>query len=586
MEKVKFRIFKTLCFALKTHPKYIFVSIFSILVVVGTTIFASISLSLIIDALTTKAYSEALRLALNVTGASILLLFLNFLANNLKMAELNILVRKVNLAFSLKMTKVSFANLETAKFQELKEKVDYVIRNQSSITVIVYNLLDFIYNIVVIISLFAVIITFEPILLAIIGVGALISIGLTMLMYKVQAKMFAEIIPINRYFSYYFSLLLDSRYAKDFRLYPIGDYVVDQFDIFLRKSGTVFVKTMARTGYVNGAINLFQVLEMSLIYIVVAVSTIVNNLAAASFSLLVASATTVMSSFERLTASTIQLFRYSTYLNDVLLLWKAPEETNFGSQVLEGIETLEFKNVCFTYPNTTNEILHNISFKISNQEKISLVGLNGAGKTTIIKLICRFYEPNSGQILINGIDIRDYDIKSYRNAMSTVFQDYRLFYYSIGENIISNQEFDEAKVNECLEEVEMTKVVSNLKSGINTNLDKKFFADSTDLSGGEKQKLAIARSLYRNSSLVILDEPTSALDPKSEAEIYENFNNLVRGKMTIYVSHRMSSSKFCDKILVINDGKVEAFKSHKELILEKDSLYYKLFMLQANNYEL
>ena len=242
-----------------------------------------------------------------------------------------------------------------------------------------------------------------------------------------------------------------------------------------------------------------------------------------------------------------------------------------------------FKNVSFKYPASEANVLNDISFEIHRGEKISIVGLNGAGKTTIIKLLCGFYTANEGQILINDRPIDAYKKKDLQKNISAVFQDYHLFNFTIGENISSDPTYDKAKVEKIISDLNLTERVAKAKDGVDSlvgvgNLEGERF------SGGERQKIAIGRALYKDADLVILDEPTSALDPESEAEIYENFAKLVHDKTSIFISHRMSSSVFCDKILLLNNSRVEAFDSHKNLMKNTDSLYYKLFTTQQENY--
>ena len=258
------------------------------------------------------------------------------------------------------------------------------------------------------------------------------------------------------------------------------------------------------------------------------------------------------------------------------------------------IETVEFRDVTFTYPKAEKPILKNITFEIHKGEKISIVGLNGAGKSTLVKLICRMYKADSGQILVNGKNIYDYDYNSYMKAISAVFQDYKLFNFSIEENIScqgDNFEGTDAvkkteKVSRLIEEVGMKEKVDSLPLGVKSRFGKDYDEDGIEMSGGQGQKIAIARALYKPASMVILDEPASALDPIAEAEIYEKFNSLVEDKTAIYISHRMSSSVFCDKILIIDGGTVSDFDTHANLMKNTDSLYYKLFMAQAENYKL
>lgn len=259
------------------------------------------------------------------------------------------------------------------------------------------------------------------------------------------------------------------------------------------------------------------------------------------------------------------------------------EEEDRKKESLETIEVIEFKDLSFKYPNLEDFVLKNINFKIHRGEKISIVGLNGAGKTTIIKLLCGFYPPTKGKITINGKDLQDYKKKDLQKNISAVFQDYHLFNFSIGENIGSTKDFNREKVKKIVEDLNLEKREEHSPEGIDSIISTGYLKGEK-FYGGEEQKIAIGRALYKNADLAILDEPTSALDPESEAEIYENFSQLVEDKTSIFISHQMSSSVFCDKILLLNNAEIEVFDSHVNLMKNKESLYYKLFTTQQENY--
>ena len=221
------------------------------------------------------------------------------------------------------------------------------------------------------------------------------------------------------------------------------------------------------------------------------------------------------------------------------------------------------------------QAIKGISFEVNQGEVIALIGANGAGKTTLIKLLCRLYEPTSGYITLNGIDIRKYSYKEYTQAFSVVFQDFHLFSLPLDENIAAGTEIDEAALQSSLAKVGLTECVQRLPQGTHTRLYNNNGA-GVDLSGGEAQRTAIARALYKDAPFVILDEPTAALDPIAEAEIYEQFSQMISGKTAVYISHRMSSCKFCDRIVVLDHGRIIERGSHEKLIAEKGT-YYQLY---------
>lgn len=246
---------------------------------------------------------------------------------------------------------------------------------------------------------------------------------------------------------------------------------------------------------------------------------------------------------------------------------------------------VEFKNVSFKYPNTDRYILKNISVKINAGEHISIVGQNGAGKTTFIKLLCHLYDNYDGEILVNGKDAREYNFVDYMKMLSVVFQDFRLFAFTIKENVTI---FDEQDID--LEEIYkisgIYKWIESLDAKDQTYIYKMFVENGIEPSGGESQKLAIARALYKNSPIVILDEPTAALDPISEYEVYMNFDKLVENKTAVYISHRLSSCRFCDRIIVFNDGQLIEEGTHEELYGLENGFYANMYRTQAKQYNL
>lgn len=244
-----------------------------------------------------------------------------------------------------------------------------------------------------------------------------------------------------------------------------------------------------------------------------------------------------------------------------------------------------FENVSFTYPYQNEPSLKNINLKIRDKERLSIVGENGSGKTTLVKLLLRLYEPTDGRILLNGIDVKEIDYKEYLKLFSTVFQDFKIFAFKILDNVTSleNKAADLTGVHNSLEKVGLSSKINALDKGVETYLFKIYEEDGIELSGGEAQKLAIARALYKDAPVVILDEPTAALDPKAEYDIYTKFLSLVDSKTAVFISHRLSSTKFCDRIVVLREGKIVETGSHSEL-LSQNGYYAELFHMQANFY--
>lgn len=252
----------------------------------------------------------------------------------------------------------------------------------------------------------------------------------------------------------------------------------------------------------------------------------------------------------------------------------------------KGNITIKFDNVSFKYPKSDKYALRNFSCEIKPNEKIAVVGLNGAGKSTFIKLLIRLYRPSEGTIYLNGIDINEFKRRDYYNLFSTVFQEIMMFAFTVKENITMQkiEETDEARLERVVEQSGMKEKVSSLKYGLDTNMLKNIDEEGIDLSGGEKQKLALARSLYKDGNILILDEPTSALDALAEENIYRQFNDFAENKTAIYISHRLASTKFCDRVYLFEEGECKGTGTHDEL-LKTNSLYKKLFNAQAKYYQ-
>jgi len=245
---------------------------------------------------------------------------------------------------------------------------------------------------------------------------------------------------------------------------------------------------------------------------------------------------------------------------------------------------VEFRDVSFRYPNTESYALRHVNLKFKVGEKLAVVGMNGSGKTTFIKLMCRLYDPTEGEILLNGVNIKKYDYDEYMSIFSVLFQDFSLFSFSLGQNVAAASEYDPDRARQCLVKAGFGERLESMPKGLDTCLYKDYDKDGVEISGGEAQKIAIARALYKDAPFIILDEPTAALDPVSEYEVYSKFNQIAGEKTAIYISHRLASCRFCDKIAVFHQGQIVQVGSHGELLAREDGKYYELWHAQAQYY--
>lgn len=279
---------------------------------------------------------------------------------------------------------------------------------------------------------------------------------------------------------------------------------------------------------------------------------------------------------------------YCAHLKKMYDYLDIPNHMYQGSLTVEKREDneyyIEFRNVSFKYPRTENYVLRNVNLKFKIGEKLAVVGMNGSGKTTFIKLLCRLYDPTEGEILLNNVDIRKYDYKEYMSIFSVVFQDFKLFSFGLGQNVSASFHYNEELAKKCLEKAGFYGRLQSMKKGLETSIYKDLDEEGVEISGGEAQKIALARALYKNAPFIILDEPTAALDPIAEYEVYSKFNEIVQDKTAIYISHRLSSCRFCDVIAVFDGGQIVQRGVHDRLLQDTHGKYYELWNAQAQYY--
>ena len=587
----KLKMFFSLAFHIS--PSYIVFLIISTLVNSGQILINVILPKFLIDELIgDKNPTRLIYLGLSIVAAN---LFFALLSNTTKriMDVKNIYVRdKMSQAMANKIMNVEYSYLENPYYLDLKERAVFALNSQSSMERLINNVALFLKSFVTVAGLAALMITLSWILVVLLVLVVIVSIFIYKFFMNYQMNFFQEIIPVNRKYGYYVGIGFNDKPQKDIRLFGMNKMLTDRVTMYNEEINTWFSAYYKKQGFFLGLYGVMNDLQAALAYGYVALRVLTNTfgprIGLGSFTMYVNAAINFSRSTTELGNSLIDIVQTLGYLDPFMEFMSLPNEGKAGGNVIfnGNIDSIEFRNVCFSYPNSEKEVLHNISFHIQKGEKISIVGLNGAGKTTLVKLICRLYQPTFGEILINGHSIFDYDYESYMKQIAAVFQDYKLFAFSIEENITCNEINSDDKTMEIIKEVGLEDKINNLPNGLSSMFGKSYDENGIEMSGGESQKVAIARALYKEASLIILDEPTSALDPLAEADIYENFNSLVGNKTAIYISHRMSSSIFCDKILIIDDGKVSDYDSHTNLLDKKDSLYAKLFNSQAMNYKI
>lgn len=394
----------------------------------------------------------------------------------------------------------------------------------------------------------------------------------------------------GRIYWFFYHLINNYSMGKDIRIFKMSD-MIRRKGMEARKdiesAQKQAIKDCIKVGaWALLAQNLFTVA----VYVYVGIKAIYGMITIGQVTKYISAITLLQSQISVLFSLLININTQNLYLESYSELMAVKNQKYDGTlpveKRLDNEYELEFRNVSFHYPNNDKMVLKNVSFRLKTGRKLAIVGANGAGKTTFIKLLCRLYDPTEGEILLNGIDIRKYNYDEYIRLFSVVFQDYKIFSFSVAENVAAGPEYDRERVIKSLQEAGIYERVQEMKSGI----DSKLLKDQQDgdeegieISGGEKQKIALARALYRDAPMVILDEPTSALDPIAEQDIYTRFNEMVADKTAVFISHRMSSCRFCDEIAVFDGGRIVQNGTHDALVAE-EGVYRRMWEAQAQYY--
>ncbi|MBO4534176.1 MAG: ABC transporter ATP-binding protein, partial [Treponema sp.] len=404
---------------------------------------------------------------------------------------------------------------------------------------------------------------------------------------QLQMEFFEKNVSYNRYFGYWFNLIFDYSIGKYIRLYKMQKLMtkrVQETNDKLEAEGNAWINKSLKISIVPIVSQAFMQLAS---YVFVGLKAVFGLISTGKCIMYVSSYTKLVESITGISDNFVSLKMVSRYLSFFYDYMEIKNKRYDGTIPTEkrddNVFEIEFRDVSFKYANSETWALRHVNQKITLGTKNAVVGKNGAGKTTFIKLLCRLYEPTEGQILLNGVDIRYYDNEEYAKLFAIVFQDFNLFSFPLGENVAGDVDYDRDRAIKCLESAGFAERLAKMEKGLDTSLYQYDDENGVEISGGEAQKIAIARSLYKDAPFVIMDEPTSALDPVAEYEIYQRFDQMVEGKTSIYISHRMSSCRFCDNIIVFDEGKIIEQGSHDKLMSNK-GLYSELWNAQAQYY--
>lgn len=384
-------------------------------------------------------------------------------------------------------------------------------------------------------------------------------------------------------FEYFYKLSKNAEASKDIKLYGFSDYLIKTAADFIYQIERINAKYTKQSAAISGVRALLNLVRELVAYAYLTYLVLKNRLSVSDFIFCFGIITGFSNWIMNLVFSFMEISRcctdcalYREFVEESVS--ESKPEVDFGE-----VRSIEFRGVFFTYPASDTETIRNMSFKVNKGENIAIVGENGAGKTTAIKLLCGLYYPSKGDILINGRSSREFSSDSYFDLFSAVFQDYCFMPMTIAENITAEQAYDKERLFAAFDKAGITDKINSLSEKENTLMVKDVYKNAADFSGGEKQKLLLAKAVYKNAPVLILDEPTAALDPISENELYLKYNELTEDKISFFISHRLSSTRFCDRILFIKDGAVAESGTHEELMAKKGA-YYRMYQTQSMYY--
>lgn len=563
--------------------------------------------SKIIDLLDAGAKMNELVLYIGLAvSINLILFFVNYFLSDMYYMYRSLMYNKELQNISVKLFKMEYQRLENGDFKELVHKhSEAQDRVFSSFVQLSWMMRDFLSGLITLVI--SVIIIFpllkisfkttgntffeKPVfLLTIFGAIAVMTVIILVIALKMNKMWFKasdEYSRLDRIFYYFLNMFSDYNTGKEIRLYKEQKLIEhNATDKLLTDGERVLKKASMNSAKSSSFIAVLGAVVGFGIYLFIGVKGLYGLFGIGSLVLYCGSFMQIINGIMKMAATfgkTEEMVPLVNYYFDIM---NTKDDMTYGSKVLDLTDKfeIEFKNVSFKYPGAENDSLKNVNLTIHNGEHLAVVGRNGSGKTTFIKLMCRLYDVTEGEILINGENIKEYTAESLMSLYSVVFQDFKIFSTTLAQNISAGSDYNREKLFDALDKSNINERVENMENKENTYLYKDLDKAGVEISGGEAQKLALARALYKDSPIVILDEPTAALDPVAENEIYNRFHSFVNAKTAIYISHRLSSCIFCNRIAVFDKAELVQYGTHEELLEDKEGKYYELWNAQAQYY--
>ena len=536
------------------------------------------------------AWNELVKTILLFSGGMLLLTGLKEYMNDATFQGKIEIRMSICKAITAKIGTTSYCNLGKKDFQEKKERANQATNSNNRATEIIWTQLNQL--LFCLLGFFAYLLVMKRINLLILAVTVLAAIVSYLAVQRSVVWLQnnrAENDHARQCFWYLKNETWSPVAAKDVRILHMKEWLLDtlrqNYDTFMH-----FERSMGKRDFMADAVNVFAALiRNGVAYVYLIGQVLAGNMDAPQFILYFSAVSGFTNWVQGIMENVAQIRQSGVGISDVmeLLFYAEPYRFEDGETLPEnkaGQYELKLENVSFRYPGASEDTLHNLNLTIRSGEKLAVVGRNGAGKSTLVKLLCGFFDPTEGRVLLNGEDIRKYNRKEYYRLFSAVFQDFSILAGTIAENVAQSvEEMDASRVREAVKDAGLKENVERLPEQYETRLGRSVYLDAYELSGGETQRLMLARALYRNAPVIVLDEPTAALDPIAESDLYERYHELTKGSTSIYVSHRLASTKFCDRIILIGAGGIAEMGTHEEL-MDAGKEYAHLYEVQSRYY--
>lgn len=497
---------------------------------------------------------------------------------------------KFNQFMSEKILKADYVFVEQESFIELRKKAEkYLYGDYRGFGAVFENMVTASGQGIIFLAAAVIISTMHPVFLVLFAGLAAAESWLQGRIRKKNYEVSLRQVPLENRMSYLNDVVANFEYGKELRINSMGDWLGGR----LKKQIETMMGFYSEIAKNNDRISILtafvMLIQQGSVYAYLISRILMGNMGIGDFTMYLAALGTFTAALQNLTVSLVDVRQYGsyyTYLEQYLNLSGMGENPDGPVISMHHPHEIRFENVSFSYPGQSEPALKNISLSVRQGEKIAVAGENGAGKTTLMKLLTRLYEADTGTITIDGKNINEVNYQSLMKLFAVVYQDFKLFSFTLKENIAlaESEHTSDETIEHYIRQFGLSSRVETLKNGIHTNVFQNFDEEGFQPSGGEAQKIAICRAAFKDADIVILDEPTAALDPKAEDEIYRQFDEIAGGRTTFYITHRLTSTQFCDRILVLKDGEICEAGSHAAL-MERGGVYAQLYRLQAKYYE-